>query len=350
MRSAEIALAAESLGGSVAVSAGLESQGWSMSVPVRHFDAALELLADIVQRPVFEASAVDTELQLAVAEVKRLRDDMYRWPMRLAASTAHAGHPYARSVLGTEDSLSAITTAEVRAQHERALRNGACVIGVVGDIDPALAAGRVEHYFGSLESGEDEVPASPPWPAAFLSSDDARDKKQTALTMLFRGPSRRDPERFAARVLAAVASGLGGRFFDELRDKLSLAYTVAAYPIERRVDGMFAAYIATAPEREQEARDGLLREFAKLRESEVREEEIERARRYLVGTHAISQQSGGALLGDMIDAWLFGDGLEELGEYTTRIAAVTPAEILALAQRYLDPSRRVEGVVRGVAG
>lgn len=346
--SAGIALAAESLGGSIGVSAGLESQGWSMSVPVRHFDAALELLADVILHPVFDAAAVDTELQLALAEVKRLRDDMYRWPMRLAASAAHAGHAYSRSVLGTETSLTAITTADVVAQHRRAVRHGACVIGVVGDVDVVQAASRVEHYFGALVSGDDQVPPSPHWPSAFLSRDDAREKKQSALTMLFQGPSRRDPERYAARVLAAVASGLGGRFFDELRDKLSLAYTVAAYPIERRVDGMFAAYIATAPEREQEAREGLLREFAKLRETEVREEEIERARRYLVGTHAISQQSGGALLGDMIDAWLFGDGLGELGEYTTRIAAVTPAEILALAQRYFDPARRVEGVVRGV--
>ncbi len=346
--SAGIALAAESLGGSISVSAGLESQGWSLSVPVRHFDAALELLADVIQHPVFDASAVDTELQLALAEVQRLRDDMYRWPMRLAARAAHAGHPYARSVLGTETSLAAITTADVIAQHQRALRHGACVIGVVGDIDASHVAMRIGQCFGELVSGDDQELSRPHWPSDFLSSEDAREKKQTALMMLFQGPSRRDPERYAARVLSAVASGLGGRFFDELRDKLSLAYTVAAYPIERRVDGMFAAYIATAPAREPEARAGLLREFAKLRETQVHEEEIERARRYLVGTHAISQQSGGALLGDMIDAWLFGDGLEELGEYTTRIAAVTPAEILTLAQRYFDPARRVEGVVRGV--
>jgi zinc protease len=67
------------------------------------------------------------------------------------------------------------------------------------------------------------------------------------------------------------------------------------------------------------------------------------------GTHAIAQQSGGAVLGDMVDAWLFGEGLAELETYEARVRAVTAADIRALAERYFDPARRVEGVVRGVA-
>ena len=53
-----------------------------------------------------------------------------------------------------------------------------------------------------------------------------REKAQTALALMFAGPSRRDDARFATAMIAGVASGLGGRFFDELRDKQSLGYTV----------------------------------------------------------------------------------------------------------------------------
>ncbi len=344
---AEIALAAESLGGSIGVSAGLESLGWSMSVPVRQLDAALELLGDVVQLPTFSPSAIDTERQLAIAEVERLRDDMYRWPMRLASEAAYRGHPYARSVIGTALSLETISAEDVRAQHERALHNGACVIGIVGDVNTRDAASAVQRHFGSVTWGADSEPAAHIWPNAMRVAEDTREKQQTALAMLFRGPSRRDPARHNARVLAAIASGLGGRFFEELRDRRSLAYTVAAYPIERRVDGVFAAYIATTPEREDEARDGLLEQFAALCNEPVREDEIERARQYLVGTHAIAQQSGASVLSDLIDAWSFGDGLEELAEHDARVLAVTPANILELARTYFDPARRVEGVVRG---
>ena len=57
-------------------------------------------------------------------------------------------------------------------------------------------------------------------------------------------------------MIATVASGLGGRFFDELRDKRSLCYTVNAFVAERALAGAFGAYIATSPEQEDAARDG----------------------------------------------------------------------------------------------
>jgi zinc protease len=144
-----------------------------------------------------------------------------------------------------------------------------------------------------------------------------------------------------------IASGLGGRFFDELREKRSLCYTVQAFQSERWLAGSFVAYIATSPEQEDAARAGLLAEFAKLRDVPVTEDELQRAQRYSIGVHAIRQQSGGALLGDMMDAWLFGD-LTELEQHDARVQSVTTAKIQQLAQRYFDPAFRVEGIVRGV--
>jgi len=345
--SGEIALDAESLGGSIGISAGLESLAWTMSVPVRQLEPALALLGDVVQHPTFPIAGVETERALAIAEVERLRDDMYRFPMRLAVEAAYRGHPYARSVAGTTEALSVITRDAVMAQHARTVRHGASVVGVVGDVEPAYVAALVQQHLGDLVWGDDVSPPSAPWPRELVTRTEQREKQQTALAMLFRGPSRRDPSRFAAQLLGAVVSGLGGRFFEQLRDKQSLAYTVAAYPVERRAGGLFAAYIATEPDREAEARAGLLQQFARLREQPVRDDEIERARRYLIGTHAIAQQSGGSVLSTLLEAWSFGDGLQELAGFRDQLTAVTPSEIQALAQRWFEPAHRVEGVVRG---
>jgi len=153
--------------------------------------------------------------------------------------------------------------------------------------------------------------------------------------------------RFAAQLTATIASGLGGRFFDELRDRQSLAYTVHAFTSEHSRAGMFLSYIATSPEKEEIARAGLLNEFAKLREAPVSDEELERARRYSIGAHAIRQESGSSQLAEVLDAWMFGGGLSELEEYEASIESVTAGDILALAREFFDPARRVEGVVRG---
>ncbi len=344
---ARIAEAAEDLGASINVSAGLESVGWSLSVPVRHLGAALTLLADVTQHPVFPDDGVDIERALALAEVTRVRDDMYRWPMRLATAAAYGAHPYSRTVIGTRESLEAIDTASVRRFHADQVVHGATVIAVVGDVDPESTFAAVARDFDVLAYREDTEVSTAPWPRAAVSASDRRDKQQTALTLLFPGPDRLDPSRFTSRVLSAIASGLGGRFFEQLRDRQSLAYTVSAFPIERRAGGAFAAYIATSPAREEEAREGLLQEFAKLRAAAPQDEELERARRYLVGTHAIAQQSGTSVLGELVDAWLFGRGLDERREYVERIANVTGPDLQALAERYFDATRVVEGVVRG---
>jgi len=344
---AQIAEATEALGGSIGVSAALESLGWSLSVPTRHLAVAIELLGDVLQAPVFPQKGVDTERALAIAELARARDDMSRWPMRLATMAAYGAHPYARSVLGTDASLAMITADSARAFHAEYIRDGASVIAIVGDVEPHEAAALVGRHFDALTWRDDVMPPPVVWPTASTRVHEERDKQQTALALLFPGPGRNDPDRTASHVLAAIVSGLGGRFFEQLRDKQSLAYTVSAFPIERRVGGLFAAYIATSPAREDEARDGLLREFALLRESAPLEEEVERARRYLIGTHAISQQSGGSVLGEMVDAWLFGTGLQERLEEEARIAAVQADDVLRLAQRYFDPARVIEGAVRG---
>ena len=346
-RSADrIAEEGEMLGGSVSGAASSDSFRWSISVPSRHAAAAVELLADVVQRPTFASDALDTERAIALADVAALRDDMYRFPMRLATEAAFAGHSYGLAPGGTDDSLNRVTVDEVRAWHANRAMNGDCVIALVGDANPSQLAELAARAFADLRRAAMTPIAKPQWPATTASEVETRDRAQTAIALLFAGPSRSDPERFAAAMIATVASGLGGRFFDELRDKRSLCYTVNAFVAERALAGAFGAYIATSPEQEGAARDGLLAEFARLRNEPVTGNELLRAQTYAIGIHAIRQQSGAAVLSDVVDAYLFGE-LSELEQYERRIRAVTPAAMQRVALEYFDPNRRVEGIVRG---
>jgi zinc protease len=344
-----IAGESEMLGGTIGTSVSADGGGWTLSVPAPRYAEAISLLQDVVQHARFDASAVETERSIALAQLAQLRDDMVRYPVRLATEAAFAGHPYSRALLGTEESLRAVTRDAVSEWHERSVLSSGAVAAAVGDVEEEELAQRLADAFCEITLREVTPLTDVSWPDSTARRVENRDKAQTAMAIAFSAPVRRDPARFAVSVLAGIASGLGGRFFEELREKRSLAYTVQAWVTERVSAGMFAAYIATDPAREDEARAALLAECRKLRDEPVTGDELTRATRYAIGSHAIALQSGAVVLGELLDAWLFGTGLEELDEFEARVRAVTAADIQAYAASAFDPERRIEGIVRGKA-
>lgn len=345
-----IALETELLGGSITPAVTSDGIGWTLSVTGAHLATGIDLLADVVLDPVLPDEAFETERRVALSQLAQLRDDMMRYPIRLATEAAFGTHPYGRGLLGSETTLAALQVADARAWHARHVRRAPAVLAVVGDVEPALVAARLAAAFATLEYEAPAVAEPPIWPATVVQRAESRDKAQTGLALAFPSPSRRDDARVAAHLIAGVASGLGGRFFDELRDRQSLGYTVHAAASDRLAAGFFLAYIGTSPAKEEIARDGLLREFERLRDAPVSDDELARARTYALGAHAIAQQGGANVLAELVDAWLYGTGLEELDRFAERLHAVTPRTMQALARGYFDPARRVEGIVRGRAG
>jgi zinc protease len=344
---AQIAEDSEMLGATISASAGSDSFGWSFSVPRARLREALELLGDVIVRPTFPEEALETERVVALANVAMQRDDMYRHPMKLARESAFRGHPYGNSPTGSEESLRSIAAVDLRDWHRAHVLQSSAVVGIVADLDPAEVADWVATEIEAVVARDAPPISRPEWPLSVQVVAETREKAQTALAVAFPAPSRTDDARFAASLIATVASGLGGRFFDELRDRQSLAYTVQVGVSERRAAGMFMSYIATSPEKEDIAREGLLTEFAKLRDVDVTAEEIARAKEYAIGTHAISQESGGAVLGELLDAWMFGS-LADLDRFDERVRAVSAATMREVAATYFESGRRVEGIVRGV--
>ncbi|MGH7650843.1 MAG: M16 family metallopeptidase [Gemmatimonadaceae bacterium] len=344
----QIAEEVEMLGGSISATAASDGFGWSFSVPQARIGQALELLGDVIQNPTIPEDALEIERGVALSNVAMLRDDMYRYPMRLASALAFAGHPYGNPPMGTEESLRSISSDKVRDWHRTRVLESQVVVGVVADMEPQDSADLVARALGQLKLKKLGGATKPVWPRKSEIAVESRDKAQTAMVLAFPAPSRTEPTRFAVSLVGTVASGLGGRFFDELRDRQSLAYTVHAGLSEKKLAGIFSSYIATSPEKEDVARRGLLAEFAKFREAPVEDDELSRAKEYTVGAHAIAQESAASMLAEMLDAWMFGSGLHEIVEYEQRVRAVTADEIVQAARRYFDPERRVEGVVRGV--
>ncbi|NIP79735.1 MAG: hypothetical protein GWM90_11165, partial [Gemmatimonadetes bacterium] len=288
------------------------------------------------------------ERDVLLADLERLRDDMYRYPLRLLFREAFGDHPYGYGLEEVRRAVRRLDTEALRAWHGQEVAEP--WIFVVGDVDPDRVADTVAERFGAAAREPRRDEPVPRWPTRPRQAAVRRDRAQTALAVAFPGPARDDPDRATMHVLANAVSGLGNRLFEELRSRRSLAYTVAAYPIVRRHAGAFVGYIATSPEREEEARSGLVDELLGLRDEPPTEEELERARRYTIGAWQIRTQTNAAQLSELAGALMLGDGLEEIRTFEDRIRGVTRDDVARAATRWFDPERLVEAAVRGSNG
>ncbi len=345
-----LAFAFEQLGGTLSPAAGSDWVGFSTTVLSEHLADAAALLDLTFTQPHLGDAEVSTERSLMVTEAEQVADDMFRYPFQLAFTGAFGKVGYGLPVSGLPDTLPTISTADTRAWHRTMLGIRPVVIAV-GDVDVEEASSALAGQFGVRAAAQRGRPLAPlaragtPGDASVEIVE--REKQQSAFAMAFPGPARRDSDRAAAEVWAAVASGLGGRMFEALRDRRSLAYTVMASSWQRGRAGALLTYIATSPEREEEARAAMLEELDRFTREPVSRSELEQATNYLAGQAEVGRQSAAALAGEILEAWLIGNGLSDLENPAAAFRAVTVEDVLRVAQRYLVPGERAEGVVRG---
>lgn len=344
----QLAFAFEALGGSVTPVVASDWFGFGAGALAEHAGRTAELLRLVLDAPRFDPDAVRRERDLLLEEVRQSTDDMFSYPFELAFRAAFGDAGYGLPVHGTAETLAAFEAADTERWLARARNQARPVVVAVGDVDPASLGDTLARVFGDLPA-QDPVRASEH--AAMLHQPDhrvaERDRAQTALAMLFPGPDRTAPERYAANVWAAVASGLGGRLFEALRDRRSLAYTVLLSGWQRGRGGAMVTYIATSPAREDEARSAMLEELQRFAVQPVSAEELRDAIRYLDGQLRVRRQSAGAVAGEILEAWLIGEGLEELDDPGERYRSVTADAVQAAAAATLASGTHAEGVVRG---
>jgi zinc protease len=345
-----VAIELDSLGTAVERVVDEDYFGFSISVLERHAARGFEILMDLVRRPAFSYEEIEKERTLLFAAQESIRDQSLQHTFQLFRQAAFGSHPYALPAYGLQASVHALKREDLVRWHRVTVRPSAMVVSVVGALQAGEALDQVgaaiadwpQDAFGEAEPGE-----LLPWGAA--EAIETRRRAQTAQVIGFPTPGLKGRDRHALDVVASLTSGLGGRFFEAVRGRRGLAYTVQSFNFHRMRGGAFLVYMATSPRDETEARRVLFQEIATLRHDGARREELERARRHLIGGHAIGLQGNAVRAFRYADAEARGLGAETVLEYPQRIAAVVDQEVSEAIWRHLDPDRCALGVLRGEA-
>jgi zinc protease len=322
---------------------GRNSFGVTAEVLRRDIRQGLALLADTLINPTFEREELEKKRTDILAAIRHEEDDLFKVTFNLFVQTLFPDHPYGLKTLGTPESVSRLTQDDLLTWYRRYAVPSNLVLAIVGDVEAEALQREVAQLFGAWSASGLTLPPLGRHKRLIPGGHRycIKDREQTHIMLGVRGTSLHHPDRYALRVLESILSNQGGRLFVELRERQSLAYTVAARSIEGLDPFVFFIYIATSPEKAGVALDGIQAEIHKLWEGGVSALEVERAKRSLVGSYEIDLQKNSAQAATLAFDERYGLGVQEFETYGQKILAVTPDMVQQIAHTYLAVEQAV---------
>ena len=339
----EIALAIEDVGGSLSFARG----GASLKVLAPDAPLGLGLMLDCLSKPTFPKDALDRVREQELSAIADAETQPRSRAARLFMKQVYGDHPNGRPSLGTKEIVSKLTAADCRAFHAKAYTLEETILVIVGDFQNDAVRKLVTDLTADWKKGDSgevkvALPPIPIGPITTIVPD--RTAAQTHVFVGHLGVKRSDPDYYTLLVLDNVL-GTGPGFTDRLsanlRDRQGLAYTVTAQITGSAADqpGAFTGYIGTFPDKFERVRDGFLAEIARIRDEPASGQEVEDAKKYLLGGLAFKVATSGGVAGQLLAAERYGLGFDFLKDYREKVAAVTPAMVQAAAKKHLQPGQ-----------
>jgi len=346
--SLEIAKKVERMAGSISGFSGYNSFGLTFTFLSQYLDEALSLLGEVIRQPSFDSDEMEKRRRSLLASIRRQEDHLDQMAFRFFRKVLYEKHPYRMDTIGTIESVQRITQKDLIDYYRRIAVPENMVLTIVGDVDSKQVLPAIEKEFGKIPRAHfvpPEVPQEIPLQKT-RKMEIYKEKEQAHFVLGFLGASLRSKDRYAIEVLDAALSGMGGRLYYELRDKESLAYALAFIGHVNLDPGYICVYMGTHPDKLERAIAGVLRELKKVKEEGLTEDEVERAKRYLIGNFEIGLQTNGAQANRISIDELYDLGFDHYERYPEEIKKVSYEDVRRVAKEYLNLDAYALAIIR----
>lgn len=344
----EIAEEIESAGGDINAATGMEMTSYFARVLKDDTALALDVLADILLEPRFDAEEIERERQVVIQEIGASLDDPADLVFDLAQQCAFPDQPLGRPILGTISSVSAISPTMIQSYRDAHYGAHEMVLAAAGAIDHDRLVQLAGEAFGRFSSR----PRRPATPGAYRGGFTCRDKdlEQTHLVFAFRSPGYTDDAFYTAQVLSNIlGGGMSSRLFQEVRERRGLCYSIGTFSSSYADTGLIGVYAATSPGLTEELVAVLTGELTRFA-GDVHEDETVRARAQLKAGLLMSLENS-AMRADQIARQLLAFGrvipIEEVAE---KVDAVDCAALSGLAAQLFSSAQPVYSAVGALDG
>src|SRR5580693_5169256 len=342
----DISAEMDAVGGELNAFTGKEYTCYYARVLDADLPLAIDVLSDMVTSSLIAAKDVDAERGVILEEIAMNDDDPSDTVHEAFVGQLFGDTPLGRPILGTVDSINAITQAQIAEHYRARYTPDNLVVAAAGNLDHDEVAAHVQRAFGpALAAGR--APAAPRLAGPGTGVPDAaadgtgirlvsRPLEQANLVLGCAALRRTDDRRFALGVLnAALGGGMSSRLFQEVREKRGLAYSVYSFTTQHADSGIWGIYAGCLPSKADEVLSICSAEVAKVIESGLTDAELERGKGQVRGGIVLGLEDPSSRMTRLGKSELVYPGLEPVDDVLTAIEAVTHDDIRAIAAEVL---------------
>jgi predicted Zn-dependent peptidase len=324
-RSAEdIAQAIDSIGGQLDAFTAKEYASYYIKVLDEHLPRALDVLSDIVLHPAFDADDIEREKKVILEEIKMVEDTPDDLVHELFTQSFWEGHPLGRPILGTPETVEALTQDGLRDYFRRAYAANNIVISAVGNLEHEAVRELVQRAFADIprtgDGAEDWAPGVAPRFAVR-----SKELEQSHIVLGTTGYSQGHDDRYVSYVLNTLLGGsMSSRLFQNVREKRGLAYAVFSGLSAYRDAGALTIYAGCASEAVGEVIDLTVEELRGIKATPAPEAELRRAKDHLKGSLMLSLENTASRMSHLARQEIYFDrqfGLDETLEGVEKVTA-----------------------------
>jgi predicted Zn-dependent peptidase len=334
----EISAALDAVGGELNAFTAKEYTCYYARVLDEDVPLAIDVLSDMVTGSLIEAKEVDAERGVILEEIAMNEDDPADLVHEAFAEQVFGDTPLGRPILGTVESINSITRDRIAEHYRARYTPDALVIAAAGSIDHDRVVELTSAAFGASLDGSAEpilprlgttVPGLASGTGVRLVS---RPVEQANVVLGCAGVARNDDRRFALGVLnAALGGGMSSRLFQEVREKRGLAYSVYSFSSQNADCGQWGIYAGCLPAKTEEVLAICQEEIAKVIESGLTDEELDRGKGQLRGSIVLGLEDPSSRMSRLGKSELVYPRLEAVDEILAQIESVSHDQVREIA-------------------
>ena len=332
----DLAYDIEKMAGSLEGSSGMNSWGLSFDFLSQYQSEGIDLFFDVLLHPSFDKNLIEKEKIQIIEELSLREHHLASQAYNIFVKMLYKNHPYANMPSGSKKTVSRLTRTNIVNFYTHVLTSDHAVVTIVGDYSKETQNAIIE-YVKKIPHKKLERPKfnKIARPTSFIQKSKMVKKEQVHIIWGFLGATLNHQDRYALHILSTLLSGQSGRLFLNLRDKKSLAYSVYASNVEGMEPGSFYIYMGTTPEKLEKALELLKEELLTISQGAISEEEIAKAKHYVIGKYEMSFQRFHSQAAFLSFDELYGIGYQETFNYAQKINDIKASDVIRCAKKYI---------------